>query len=123
MLATLLQVYGMFISFVTMRRVKKIGSVALGVYFLVLPLLFTFHLLLHDHHHNIEEQSTQTIIVESDFDCSFCDFYHDQIAIIPQDLAVFSELIVSSNQDEILLDLMCVNNRLPSLRSPPIMMI
>ena len=82
-----------------MKSIINIASRVLLAYFMVLPILFSCHALLHDHH-NQNQQSTG-IEVSQITDCLLCDLYHDQSGTIthvaPEFAVEYADLIALGN--------------------------
>lgn len=100
------------------KRLAQIGSRVLAVYFIVLPILFGIHADQHQHPLAHEHDSELAITTQST-DCTICDLYHGQTAILQeQELFLTAQVFTpyASTLTEALL-----GHTLPSLylRGPP----
>ena len=101
-----------------MKLSRQIASYFLMGYFLVLPVLFSFH-LTHDHHDEHAHETEGAILGEISTDCDLCHLFESNDVFIEEEIGIKTfvtfPVIRSTVQDDLI---SIVVTALP-LRAPP----
>ncbi|MDN5202726.1 hypothetical protein QQ008_15160 [Fulvivirgaceae bacterium BMA10] len=61
-----------------MKKHLRIGVIFIAVYFFMLPFVFAIHAAIHHEFSNRHQCQGDTIIVQEDINCEWCDLYYTQ---------------------------------------------
>ena len=101
-----------------LKSLVQIAARALSVYFIVLPVLFGVHAAQHEHQEHDSLQAAVEITLPGT-DCTLCDLYHGQAALIEVQPSLSSVLLYSPFKTLLIEAVVSTTLQTLCLRGPP----
>lgn len=101
-----------------MKSIIQITSRLLTAYLIALPILFSYHMLRHQHDENFNQQDGHEI-TQLTSRCDLCDLYHTQIASFDNEISYHTQLPLIFSEQYFYAYLASIDNDLIYLRGPP----